>query len=213
MAGTPSPGQPIISSGQAVTAPIFPAKREIPWHVSFIPRVLREKSASLKLPSATTSNSSVERLRASLMQPGQFVSAVAEDENGKQQTRAYSIASAPAAITLSCASIGWRRVSSPITWPICPICPSAPRFRSTARTATLSCRSPSPTPSSLPPAPALRPCAPMRSGCFPSRRPRPQQRQGDLAGLRHPPRDRHLLPATSSRRSPRACPTSTTCPR
>ncbi len=27
--------------------------------------------------------------------PGQFVSAVAEDENGKQQTRAYSIASAP----------------------------------------------------------------------------------------------------------------------
>jgi ferredoxin-NADP reductase len=29
--------------------------------------------------------------------PGQFISAVATDENGKQQTRAYSIASAPAA--------------------------------------------------------------------------------------------------------------------
>ena len=39
---------------------------------------------------------SVESVESFPYQPGQFVSAVAKDENGKQQTRAYSIASAPA---------------------------------------------------------------------------------------------------------------------
>jgi len=38
---------------------------------------------------------SVESLESFPYQPGQFVSAVAPDANGKQQTRAYSIASAP----------------------------------------------------------------------------------------------------------------------
>lgn len=38
---------------------------------------------------------SVESLESFPYQPGQFVSAVAFDANGKQQTRAYSIASAP----------------------------------------------------------------------------------------------------------------------
>ena len=38
---------------------------------------------------------SVESLESFPYLPGQFVSAVAPDENGKQQTRAYSIASAP----------------------------------------------------------------------------------------------------------------------
>jgi ferredoxin-NADP reductase len=38
---------------------------------------------------------SVESLESFPYLPGQFISAVAPDENGKQQTRAYSIASAP----------------------------------------------------------------------------------------------------------------------
>jgi ferredoxin-NADP reductase len=41
----------------------------------------------------------VESLENFHFQPGQFVSAVAPDENGKQQTRAYSIASAPSGNT------------------------------------------------------------------------------------------------------------------
>lgn len=38
----------------------------------------------------------VESLESFPYKPGQFISAVAPDENGKQQTRAYSISSAPA---------------------------------------------------------------------------------------------------------------------
>lgn len=41
----------------------------------------------------------VESLESFHFKPGQFISAVAPDEKGKQQTRAYSIASAPAANT------------------------------------------------------------------------------------------------------------------
>jgi ferredoxin-NADP reductase len=37
----------------------------------------------------------IDELESFSFAPGQFVSAVAEDKNGKQQTRAYSIASAP----------------------------------------------------------------------------------------------------------------------
>src|ERR1700722_18239445 len=37
----------------------------------------------------------VEGVESFPFSPGQFISAVAEDPNGKQQTRAYSIASAP----------------------------------------------------------------------------------------------------------------------
>jgi ferredoxin-NADP reductase len=39
----------------------------------------------------------IDELDSFLFAPGQFVSAVAEDSQGKQQTRAYSIASAPSA--------------------------------------------------------------------------------------------------------------------
>ena len=57
--------------------------------------------------------------------------------------------------------------------------------------------------------------APMRGftqWLFPARS-RPQQRQRHLAGLRHALRNRHLLSAKNSRRSPCASPTSITCPR
>ena len=78
-------------------APYFPAKREKTWHVSFIRRAFAQRvhlrsCAVLSLPVRYRG-----RLRTSTYLPGQFVSAVAPDENGKQQTRAYSIASAPAA--------------------------------------------------------------------------------------------------------------------
>ena len=45
----------------------------------------------------------IDELESFPYAPGQFVSAVAEDANGKMQTRAYSIASAPNGINLSCA--------------------------------------------------------------------------------------------------------------
>ena len=65
--------------------------------MSFIRRGLRTKDASQKLPSATISCLKLRASKSFPYQPGQFVSAVAKDENGKQQTRAYSIASASVA--------------------------------------------------------------------------------------------------------------------
>jgi hypothetical protein len=125
---------------------------------------------------------------------GQFVSAVAEDANGKMQTRAYSMASAANGnrFELCVNRVEEGFFSNHLA--DLPDLPIGAPSRFTARTATSSSTSQSPTPSWWPPAPASRPCAAIRNGSFPRMRSRPQQRQADLAGLRHPPRKRHLLP-------------------
>ena len=89
---------PIIFAGTLLVPTSLQSEKK-PWHVSSIRRVFCAKSASPKLRSAITSCSRLSRSRTSTYQPGQFVSAVALDANGKQQTRAYSIASAPSGNT------------------------------------------------------------------------------------------------------------------
>ena len=73
----------------------FPfASENLPWRVNCIRHVWQARRASLNRPSVTTSISFSTIWRAFPFISGQFISAVAPDPNGKQQTRAYSIASA-----------------------------------------------------------------------------------------------------------------------
>ena len=100
--------------------------------------------------------------------PGQFVSAVAPDENGKQQTRAYSIASAASGNRFElCVNRVENGFFSNHLADL-PDCPWELRFRFTGRTATSCCRSRSPTQSLWPPAQALRRCAPISQWLFPA---------------------------------------------
>ena len=62
--------------------------------MSFIRRVLLRKDCISEVAQCYHFLFEVEGRDSFRYQPGQFVSAVAPDENGKQQTRAYSIASA-----------------------------------------------------------------------------------------------------------------------
>ena len=144
----------------------------------------------------TTSISSSTNSRSFPFISGQFVSAVAADPNGKQQTRAYSIASAANGnhFDLCVNRVAEGFFSNHLA--DLPICLPAAPSRSTGPTATSSLSSPSPTPSSSPPEPASLPCAALRSGSFlngPDGH-RSQRRQRDLARLRHAPRKRNLLP-------------------
>ena len=125
--------------------------------------------------------------------PGQFVSAVAPDEKGKLQTRAYSIASAAGGNRFRAVrqpgrggllfqsprrpARPARRRDDPDSWAAWALCAAGTYNRFDPYSYRHG------------------DCAHARlyAVALPSRRPRPQQRQGDLAGLRHPLRDRHLL--------------------
>ena len=60
-----------------------------------LPHVLARKECISEVAQCYHFDFVLDELRAFPFAPGQFVSAVAPDANGKQQTRAYSIASAP----------------------------------------------------------------------------------------------------------------------
>jgi hypothetical protein len=154
----------LYNSRRYYTGYYLPAKREKPWHVSSLRRVFCAKSASPKLRSAITSSSLSSLLNPSLPARPVRLRSRPGRERQAADPRLFHRFGAQRQPTSSCASTAWRMASFPITSPTCPTCPLVRPSRSTVRTATSCCRSPSPIPSSWRPVRASRPCAALRSG-------------------------------------------------